>query len=248
MINKEKVIAFIREKSGRPLSFKDIVHFMGLGRPEARELKRLLREMLHSGEVVQTRKGLYGPAEEMNLVRGYFEAHRDGYGFVISEKPGERDVFIPARGTLGAMNNDRVIVSVGNWRKREGRIIRILDRAYTRVAGRLDVTKTAIYVRPKSKMIPFDLYIAPKDSGGAKHNDNVIAEIISYPTEKRPPAGKVVKIIEKPGDPKSEIDAIIEELNLSGRFPKAVTDEARMMKQDMGECPAGGRTCGPCVL
>ncbi len=239
MINKEKVIAFIREKSGRPLSFKDIVHFMGLGRPEARELKRLLREMLHSGEVVQTRKGLYGPAEEMNLVRGYFEAHRDGYGFVISEKPGERDVFIPARGTLGAMNNDRVIVSVGNWRKREGRIIRILDRAYTRVAGRLDVTKTAIYVRPKSKMIPFDLYIAPKDSGGAKHNDNVIAEIISYPTEKRPPAGKVVKIIEKPGDPKSEIDAIIEELNLSGRFPKAVTDEARMMKQDMGECPAG---------
>src|SRR5512139_1806715 len=99
MLTKETISAFLREKTSRPLHFKDIARLMGLSKPEARALKRLLREMLSDGEIVLNRKGMYGPAEEMNLVTGYFEAHRDGYGFVIPEKPGERDFFIPPKAT-----------------------------------------------------------------------------------------------------------------------------------------------------
>ncbi len=230
MVNRETVSAFFREKSGRPMSFRDISEAMGVSRPEARALKRTLREMLRSGEIVLTRKGLYGPAEDMNLTTGYFEAHRDGYGFVISEKPGERDIFIPPGGTMGAMNGDRVIARLENRHRRGGRIVRILERAFTRVAGKLDVTRTAIYVRPKNKSIPFDIHVAPEDSKGAKNGDTVVAEFISYPTDKRPPSGRVVKIIEKPQDPKSEVEAIIDELGLPRKFPKPVTDETKLLK------------------
>ena len=115
MLNKETVFDFFKGKT-KPLSFKEIIQLMDLSKPEARSLKRVLRDLVREGEIVLTRKGLYGPAEEMNLLTGYFEAHRDGYGFVISEKPGERDLFIPARGTFGAMNGDRVIVRVENWK------------------------------------------------------------------------------------------------------------------------------------
>lgn len=38
-----------------------------------------MRELIREGSVVRTRKGLYGPADEMNLIKGYFEAYRDGY-------------------------------------------------------------------------------------------------------------------------------------------------------------------------
>ena len=176
-----------------------------------------------------TRKGLYGPAEEMNLITGYFEAHRDGYGFVISEKPGERDLFIPPRGTFGAMNGDRVIVRVEDWKRREGRIIRVLERVLTKVAGKIEITKTAAFIRPKNKSVPFDLYVGPDDRGKAKNGDNVIAEIISYPTDKRPPSARVIKVIEKPEDPKEEIEAIIDEFNLPRRFPKAVTDATKLL-------------------
>jgi ribonuclease R len=230
MLTKESVSAFFREKSGKPMSFRDIVSAMELSRPESRALKRVLREMLRSGEVVLTRKGLYGPAE--NLITGHFESHRDGFGFVISEKPGERDIFIPPGGTMGAMNGDRVIARVENWKRRGGRIIRVLERAYARVAGKLDVTRTAIYVRPKNKSIPFDIHIAPNDKNNAKHGDNVVVEIISYPTDKRPPSGKIVKIIEKPEDPKSEIEAIIDEFSLPGKFPKAVTEETKLLRAE----------------
>jgi ribonuclease R len=228
MLNRETVFDFFREKS-KPLSFKEMIQLMGLSRPEARALKRVLRDLVREGDVVLTRKGLYGPAEEMNLVTGYFEAHKDAYGFVISEKPGERDLFIPPRGTKGAMNGDRVIVRVENQKKREGRIIRILERTFSKIVGKIEITKTATFIRPKNKSVPFDLYVSPENRGNAKNGDNVVAEIISYPTDKRPTEAKVIKIIEKPQDPLSEIEVIIDEFNLPLRFPRAVTEATKLL-------------------
>lgn len=229
MITKEAIHQFFTEKSSRPLSFKEIAGLMKLSRPEMRALKRVLREMLRSGEIVLTRKGLYGPSEEMNLIRGYFEGHRDGYGFVIPEKPGERDIFVPARRTAGAMSHDRVVVRVEDWRRREGRIIRVLERSHTRVVGKVDVTREATYVKPKHKAVHFDVYIAPKDRNRAKHGDNVVVEILTYPENKRPPSGRIVRIIEKPDTPKAEVEAIIDEFHLPVRFPKAVAEEAKLL-------------------
>ncbi len=209
--------------------FKDMARLMALSKPETRALKRLLRDMLRQGEIVLNRKGLYGPAEEMNLATGYFAAHRDGYGFVISEKPGERDFFIPPKGTLGAMKGDRVMVRVENWKKREARIMRVLERAHAKVLGTFDITKAGAFVKPKDKSIPFDLYVAPQDRGMAKNRDMVIAEIISFPTDKRPPAAKIVRIVKKPEDPAGEVELIIDEFSLPRRFPKAVSDEAKLL-------------------
>lgn len=231
MVNKETVISFFREKTRRPLGFRDVVSLMKLGHTEARALKSILRVMVRDGDLVLTRKGLYGPAEDMNLVSGYFELHKDGYGFVVLEKPGERDIFIPARATIGAMNNDRVLARVENWHRREGRIMRILERVHTRISGKFEVTKAAFYVRPKNRSVHFDLSIAPKDRGGAKNGDMVIAEIISYPTDRKPSAGKVVKIIEKPEEPRAEVEAIIDEFNLPRRFPRNVLEEVSFMSQ-----------------
>ncbi len=231
MVKREEILKFFKEKVKRPLSFREIAEFMGLSRSETRALKRLLRDMVRSGDIVRTRKGLYGPTEEMNLLSGYFEAHRDGYGFVVLERPGERDIFVPARWTSGAMNNDRVIVRVENWQRREGRIIRVLERATTRLIGRLEIAKNAFYVRPKNRTIPFDIYVSPKDKGKAKRGDNVLVEIIEYPSDKRPPSGKVIKVIERPGDPKEEVESIIEEFNLPRKFPKNVRDDALLLQR-----------------
>lgn len=227
MINKETVSGVFRHRISKPLSFRDLMRVMDLGKPEGRRLKRILREMLASGEIVLTRKGLYGPSDTMSLTTGYFEAHRDGYGFVVPEKPGERDVFIPPRATLGAMNGDRVIARIENPKRRDGSIIRILDRVYTKVAGRMDITRKAAFVKPKNRNIPFDLYVAPEDRGDARHGDNVLAEIISFPSGNRPPSAKVVKIIGKPEDPRADVEAIIDEFNLPRRFPKKVSEDAK---------------------
>ena len=230
MINKETLSVFFREQARRPLSFREISEQLGLSRPEARGLKRVLRDMLHEGEIVMNRRGMYGPSGDMNLIAGHFEAHRDGYGFVICDKPGERDIFVPSSATLGAMSGDRIIVRVEQWKKRSGRIIRILERAFTRIVGTFDETQNAAYVRPRSRNASFSLYVSVKDRDKARQGDTVIAEIIDYPSDRKSPSGRIVKVLDKPGDPQAEIEMIIDEYNLPRRFPKAVTDEAKLMQ------------------
>ena len=227
MITKEFLKSFLKDKATNPMSFREIVFKLKLISPERRKLKRILWEMVRDGDIVRTRKGLYGFAEEMSLATGYFEAHREGYGFVILERPGERDIFVPARATLGAMDNDRVVARIENKHRREGRIIRILERAHTRIAGTFEAGRRAFYVKPKNKSISFDLYIAPDDRNRAKDGDSVIAEITGYSTDKRPPAGRIIKILQKPENPKDEIEAIIDEFNLPRKFPHHVIGEAR---------------------
>ncbi len=229
MINKQTLLSFFREKTKKPLSFKEIVSLMSLSRSEAHALKKVLRRMLQDGDIVLTRKGLYVPASDVNLMTGYFEAHKDGYGFVITEKPGERDIFIPARATSGAMDNDRVVVRIENRQKRDGAIIRILERAHVRVAGRLEIENAVSYVRPKNKSITFDLYVSLNDRGSARNGDTVVAEILNYPADRKPPSGRIVKVIEKPEDPASEVEAIIDEFSIPRRFPRNVAEEAKML-------------------
>ncbi len=233
-IDREHILGFFRERTKRPLSFREIVSLLGLNHKEARSLKRILRLLVKSGELVLTRKGLYGPSETMSLVSGLFEAHREGYGFVIAEKPGERDVFIPARATGGAMNGDRVLARIEDSRRRAGSIVRILERAHEKVAGIFEKTRSGFYVKPKDRSIPFDLVVAPKDRSGAKQGETVIASIIEYPSERKPAAARVLKVLGKPVDPRAEIESIIDEFDLPRKFPRGANDEARMLAERQG--------------
>lgn len=227
MITRDYLLSFFKEKITRPVSFMDIALLLNLSSSEKRKLKRVIREMVDEGDVIRTRKGLYGLAAEMSLVTGYFEAHRDGYGFVILEKPGSRDIFIPARATLGAMDNDRVVAKIENEARRDGKIVRILERAYTRIVGTFEAGRATFHVRPKSRSVPFNIYVSQKDKGNAKDGDNVVVEIISYPAEKKPAAGRVLKVLKKAESPVDEIEGIIDELNLPKKFPARVLEEAK---------------------
>lgn len=222
-----EVIKSLFKKRTKPLSFEELLTLLRIPRKKAKPLKRLLNEMVNKGELVRTRKGHYGPPEEMSLVTGYFEAHRDGYGFVIPEKPGERDIFIPARATAGAMDNDRVIARIEEPARRAGRIIKILERAHTRIAGIFEYGRFGSFVKPKNRSLTFDVYIPASARGGAKNNDHVIVEIVEYPSDSRAPVGRVVKVLKKPETPKAEIESIMEEFNLSLKFPPEANSEAR---------------------
>jgi ribonuclease R len=224
-VEREKILQFIKN-SKRPVSSQEISKLFVITKQSLQGLKKILGRLLDEGEVLRTRNGLYGPAAEMSLVTGYFEAHKGNYGFVISEKPGQRDVFIPGRKSSQAMNNDRVVVRIENRTSREGRVIRILERAHSRLVGKLIYTGTTYFVHPKLKTIPMDILIPANFLMEAVPGDIVIVEITEFPESGRPPAGKILKRLAAPEDPRSEIESVIEEFNLPGKFRRAVTAEA----------------------
>ncbi len=226
-IDKESIFHFLKTKSSKPLNIKDISRALNIHRSEQRTLKRILRSLTASGEIFKTKSGRYGPAEEMNLVTGSFEAHRDGYGFVIPDKSEERDIFIPPRKTMGAMSGDRVVARVERPLKREGSIIKVLERGKKKIIGELCREKNIYFVRPKGKNVPFYILIAPGDMGKAKSGDTVSVEITSFPTASSPPEGRVLKVFPDVSEPSIETELIIEEYSLPRRFPPVVMSEVK---------------------
>ncbi|HIJ59438.1 MAG TPA: ribonuclease R, partial [Nitrospirae bacterium] len=227
MISKERLYNFLLKQSERPLSFSDICFTLGLSSPEKRNAKRLLRTLIDEGFIIRNRKGLYGAVENFEFITGYFEAHRGGFGFLIHDRVGLPDIFIPSRSTMMAMDNDKVIVRLENKAKRQGSVVRIIERAHKKIAGYIDRNRGGYFIQPKDERIPFDLYLSPKDIGDTEEGDLVIAEIINYPEGRGLATARVVKKIERPNSPSAEIETLIEELDIRNRFKPKVVAEAK---------------------
>ncbi|MBC8412527.1 ribonuclease R [bacterium] len=225
LIDEEILLEYINAKSERPVAMKDIAGTFKISKNNTKHLKKILNRLVNTGQVYMTRQGLYGPAEKLNLISGEFDAHRDGYGFVLSEVKGERDLFVPARKTMTAMNGDRVVARVDHPEKREGSIIKILERGQTKIIGKFSSEKNYLFVVPKNKSIPFGIIIAPEDRGEAQNGDSVVVEITSYPTENTPPGGKILRVLPEINKPLDEIETILEEYSLPRQFPRKILAE-----------------------
>jgi ribonuclease R len=255
----KKIIELIKTRTGKPMMVRELMRQLKLASEDRHALKQALNELVLSGELIKTRGNRYGLPEKMDLETGIFQAHAQGYGFVIPERKGNTDIYISARGKLDAMNGDKVVARVsppaGKKKvagKREGMIIRILERAHTRVVGAYELRdpKTGGYgfVTSQDPKITQDLVIGRENAGDAKNGDIVSAQIISYPMRGRPPEGRIIKVIGKPGDPGIDSELIIEQYELpvqfspetlreAGDIPQQVTPAMRKGRQDLRDLP-----------
>lgn len=238
MITRDELLKRLKEGSYCPLHLREMLLAFRIPKEERHAFKRLIKELLRDGEIIKTRKNQYGLSEKMSLVVGKLQCHRDGYGFVIPEKAGEADIFIPSRNLSGAMHGDRVIARIEHFRegiKREGRVIRVLERAHKRIVGKYEESKNFRYVVPNDPRIGQDIYIGPRERKEATRGDIVVAEILSYPSPTRGPEGKIVKILGRPDDSGITTDIIIEEYELPQSFPSKVLEESKMVSQKISK-------------
>ena len=102
------------------------------------------------------------------------------------------------RNMSDAMHTDRVVARIEGAKpdgRREGRIIRVLERGITRLVGRYDPAKGYGFVVSTDKRVGRDLYISQEDSQGAEAGDLVVAEITTYPTQSRNPVGRILQVL-----------------------------------------------------
>jgi ribonuclease R len=248
----KQIIELIKTKTGKPMLVRELMRQLRLGAEDRRELKKALTELVVSGDIVKTRGNRFGLPEKMDLETGMFQAHPQGYGFVIPEKKGKTDIYISARSKLDAMDGDKVIARVTppagrrkDTGKREGMIVRILERARTKVVGTYDLPdpKTGGYgfVTPFDARITQDLVISREHAGGARSGDVVSAEILVYPMRGRPPEGRITRVIGKTGEPGIDSELIIEQYELPAMFSSAAVDEAGRIPQQVSAAMRKGR-------
>ena len=209
-------------------------------------------------------------AHDPSLIPGRFVAHRDGYGFLVPDKPiphVDGDLFIPPHATNDAMHGDRVLARIAERRadgRAEGRIVQIANRAHPTVVGLFryeldgnyvlpyDTRMQAVLIPPGEELTPAlreKIGAAPDLSAVARRRTRlpeldggvVNAQITRYPRGGLAPTGRVIEILGRPGDIGVDVEIMIRKHHIPYAFPENVLAEARAVPQQVSEAALKGR-------
>src|SRR3977135_622994 len=173
MINRDQILKLMRDKVTHPATPRELLHTLRIPQEERTTFRRLLKALVTSGELIETKGGRIGLPDKMDLVVGRLETHAGGFGFVIPDKTGEAaaDVYVSAANIKEAMHGDRVLVRVERKtveNRLEGRIIRILERGNSTVVGKYVLESGLGYVQAFDRRILTDVHIPTGSSGQAE--------------------------------------------------------------------------------
>lgn len=235
----ERLLHYMRDEAYKPLTVQELEEAFGI--KDASEFKEFVKALVYmeeKGLVVRTRSNRYGVPEKMNLIRGRFTAHAKGYAFVVPDEPGFDDIFIPPGETGNAMHGDLVLARVSPARfgqRREGTVIRIIERATTHIVGTYVESKYFGFVIPDDKRFTHDIFIPKTAANGAVEGHKVVAKITAYPEGRKSAEGEVVKILGHKNDPGVDILSIIHKHGLPGPFPDDVLAQANSIPDTIDE-------------
>jgi ribonuclease R len=228
--------------------YKQLVRELGIQGEERRELDRLLERLVERGRLIEPRSGHYLLADRQNeYVAGRLSRHRDGYGFVMVDRPGAEDVYVSADSLAGAMNGDRILVQLRRPGATEGRLVRILFRAHPEIVGQFRYHPRGCFVLPYDDKIRDQVPIprgaeiptaAPQHhrlgdirsieiaTPGELDGAVVNVELTRFPSATDTAEGRVIEILGFPGDFGIDVEIIIRKYHLPHRFPPEVLGEA----------------------
>lgn len=243
---KEVILNFMKEEAYKPMEIPEIAKIFNINKNEYKSFKKAIKTMEKEGLLARDESDKLGLAQRMGVITGKIEIHDRGFGFLIPDIEGIKDLFIAKTNLMGAMNGDRVVAKIikegRNGKRTEGIIINIVERVNKNIVGIYEDNKSFGFVLPEDKRIQNDIFISKKDRNGAKKGQIVMVEITRWPDGKRKnPEGKVVEILGRPGDKGIDIDIIIRKYNLPEDFPPSVLNSALDIEDFITEDEIKGR-------
>ncbi len=244
-------------------SFKQLVKEFGVKGGGRGELDAQLARLTERGDLISLRSDQYALTQgNREYTVGRLSVHRDGYGFVVPDKPIEGlrgDVFIPPNSAGRAMHGDRVIAKILRIErdgKADGEIIKVLRRAHMTVVGECHVRKHGCFVKPHDERIQQWIEIAegmeippsratvnrvgvePVRIETVEDLDGMIVnvEIVDFAEEKdESPIGRIIEVLGSPGDFGLDVEIIIRKFHIPHEFPADVLHQAQSFPKQIPE-------------
>jgi ribonuclease R len=243
---RSRILGLLRN---RALDKVEISKSLDLPVQQRARLRELLREMEVGGEVARIRKDRYVLPKDADLVTGNIQFHASGSAHVLGEKAGEPDLYISAENTFTAMHGDRVVARIGTesgqaaeWKadfpgkqpRREGRVIRILERANETIVGTLQKSRNFYFVVADDPRFVHNLYVpAPTPPLSAGVGDKVVARLDSWPSRHVNPEGHIAEVLGPAGSPGVDLLSIVRKYRLPGPFPQELVREAESLLSEI---------------
>ena len=239
------LIDFLTE-TGKPLKADAILKAFDLKGQRMRSLLvDKLNTMVRAGQIIENRRGEYCLTAKLDLVTGTVSGHRDGFGFVVRDDGESEDVYLSAREMRPLFDGDRVAVRVKGMDRRgraEGQLVDVLERGTQQVAGQFIRERGIGLVIPDNSKISHRILIPKDESGGAKHGQMVVVEILDFPTYVEQATGRVVNIIGTPGEKGIATDIAIHSHAIPYKWPDTVREQVQDFGAEVPDASMDGRT------
>ncbi len=249
---REQVLALLARKDYRPADKTDIARKLGLTASERVTLRKTLRELERAGQIARIRKNRYVLPAEADLVAGKLSIHQAGYGFLTPETASGPDIFIAAENIGTAMHGDHVVARISRDEpygrikgRREGRVIRILERAHDTIVGTLQRSPNFYYVVPDDPRFVHDIYVHPERDQQpgtfANVGDKVVVHLEPWESRHVNPEGEIIEVLGPASAPGIDMLSIIRKYQLPAEFPRDVLDQAERIPEKIDARQLDGR-------
>lgn len=245
---KDRLLEQLGSPKYQPLNKVDLAKRLNIEIEEKSNFRRLLNELEEAGTITRIRKDRYVLPKEADLMVGVLQVHPDGFGYLLNETgDGLGDLYIAAENQGTAMHRDRVVARISrdeapsarlrrSRAKREGRVIKILERANRTIVGTLQHSKNFYYVVPDEPALVHDIYVAIQPGATPRApeiDDKVVVRLDPWEHRHLNPEGEIVEVLGPAKKPGVDILSIIRKYDLPVVFPEAVLKEAEQISLEI---------------
>jgi ribonuclease R len=207
-------------------------------------LKRRLRAMENSGQLVFNKFKQYAIPEESSLLTGKVLGHRDGFGFFAPDDPTQKDkrgkdFYISSHEMQRVFHGDVVQAILVDRTDRKGRkevkILEVIEARKAPIVGRFYVNHHVCSVVPEDAKIKQEILIDPKAKLGARHGQMVVVDLVQRPTKRSLAIGHVVEVLGDHMAPGMEIEIALRAHDLPHEFSHDVQAESACISDEVEE-------------
>lgn len=237
----------LKQAGGRPVKLNELVRMLGVNAAERRSVRRILRELEAEGGSARLRGHSYVSAEASKVIEGKLAITRKGFGFVMPD-PGtpeadKGDIYVSRKAIGDALNGDRVHVRLLPRRpaeakfsgmRREGRVVDVVERATTSIAGIYYPLKKGGQVIPHDTTVGRTISVPrPPVALEVQEGAFVMAEITVWTPPGDPLLGKVTEVLGYPDEQGIDITLIVRSAGVEPEFPPAVLKQAEEIPNEI---------------
>ena len=240
--SREYILSVV-EDQGKPVSFDELCILLDIHKHEYDMFQRRLAAMEREAQLMRNRKNAYIVPERASLIAGRIEGHSDGYGFLVPDDGGD-DLFLDAKQMTKVLHRDRAlarVVGVDRKGRREGSIVEVLERANSKVVGRVLIEHGITVVVPENRRINQDILVTPESKHKVKSGQVVMVEIIEQPNRHSQPIGTIVEVLGNYADPGMEIEIALRKNDLPFEFSPKVAAETKALPDKVKKTEWAGR-------
>ncbi len=239
---------YLSGRSYKPMNPQELMKRLSLPEQHADIFQKIINQLLEQGLIEIVHGNLVWKQPEANVVSGTLNVHPRGFGFLHADQPTgfTDDIFIPKHLTLNAVDGDEVEVLINSEvseKGPEGRVISILSRGRTHIAG---IILEASVHGDSAAYVPLlgtqqRVLVQSHPDHSIKIGDRIVMEVVEWGTKNSDTIARMSHYIGHISDPSCDISAAIEEYELRSDFSNRALQEARQFGTRVSSKDIAGR-------